>query len=125
MFLETEVRPRFAHVNNRLSSFEFRNNGARCSRLVSCALLFLFAFGSLTQAGHHHGSVQRDIPAATTGTARSSSTPVPRGRTQSSECLVCQFQQSLSSAAIFTPLLVLAPATTNHSVSIPIALVQS
>src|SRR5437660_955178 len=123
MFLEIELRLRFAQVSNRLSSYDFRNHGARCSRLVSYALLFLFAFGSLTQAGHHHGSVQRDIPAATTGSASSSSTPLPRGETQSSECLVCQFQQSLSSAAIFTPLLVLAPATTNHFVSIPPALV--
>jgi hypothetical protein len=88
--------------------------------LLSYALLFLFVYSSTAEAVHHHGVVSRNLAAATsavsdTGAVSNSSTPsAPQRSGSASECLVCQFQQNLSSAEIFTPLLVLAPATSDQ-----------
>jgi hypothetical protein len=91
------------------------------SRLLSYALLFLFIYSSTAEAVHHHGVVSRSLLAAAntvndTGAVNNSSTPsAPQRSAPASECLVCQFQQNLSSAEIFTPLLLLAPVTSNQT----------
>jgi len=100
------------------SKFTFAQR-APGSRLLSYALLFLFVYSSTAEAVHHHGVVSRNLPAATTstnGVVSNSSTPsAPQKSGPAGECLVCQFQQNLSSAEIFTPLLVLAPATSDQT----------
>jgi len=100
--------------------------------LLSYALLFLFVYSSTTEAVHHHGVVSRNLPAAATGAASdpgalsNSSTPsAPQRSSSAGECLVCQFQQNLSSAETFTPLLVLAPAASDQTFPIAAAVFRS
>jgi hypothetical protein len=90
------------------------------SRLLSYLLLFLISYGSSTEIFHHHGLASQKPSASqiagstfsdTERNNSSSKTPLER------DCLVCQFQRGLSSAAIFAPLLILAPTQTQLSVS--------
>jgi hypothetical protein len=80
--------------------------------VLSYVLLFLFAYGSTAEAVHSHGNIPRGLPAAMADLVRdgggTSSTKSPA---RSGDCLVCQFQENLSSAELFTPQLVLGPAT--------------
>jgi len=99
---------------------------------LSYALLFLFIYSSTAEAVHHHGVVSRDLPAAATstiddaGAVSNSSTPTtPQRSGAAGECLVCQFQQNLSSAESFTPLLVLAPPASEQTFSITVAVLFS
>jgi len=98
----------------RVSTSRIRR--ARSSRLLSYLLLFLICYGSSVEVLHHHGLTSQNPSASqsfgeTTGNQLSdgeqskSSTKTPLER----DCLVCQFQRGLSSAAIAAPLLVLAP----------------
>ena len=91
---------------------------ARSSRLLSYLLLFLMSYGSSTEIFHHHGF------ASAKSTATSANLLSDSGRNNSStktplerDCLVCQFQRGLSSAAIFAPFLVLAPVDIQRSLS--------
>jgi len=112
------------------SKFSFSDRGPG-SRLLSYALLFLFVFSSTAEAVHHHGVARNVLAAATTteadsGALSTSSNPsTPQRSSPTSECLVCQFQQNLSSAEIFTPLLVLAPVTSDQRFHITAAIFRS
>jgi|SRR5438105_7067061 len=80
-------------------------------RGLSYVLLFLFVYASTAEAVHTHGN---NLPAASAITnvnvADSSEGSTSTKHTSNSgECVVCQFQQSLSSAVLYTPLLLLAP----------------
>src|SRR5437764_14400381 len=91
---------------------------ARSSRLLSYLLLFLISYGSSTEIFHHHGFESEQSNAASGNLfsdsgRNNSSTKTPLER----DCLVCQFQRGLSSAAIFAPLLVVAPVNAHLAVS--------
>lgn len=86
---------------------------ARSARLLSYALLFLFAYNTTAEAVHNHRNTARTITAATSGfLTDGGGLTQRRAPAQTGECLVCQFQQNLSSVELFTPLLVLVPANT-------------
>jgi len=87
---------------------------------LAYVLLFLFAYGATTQAVHSHGIISGGVPAATADALRDSSgTSSTKGPARSSDCLVCQFQQSLSSAETFTPLLEAVPAASALVIQAP------
>jgi hypothetical protein len=104
-------------VNKRLSISDISRR-TRSVRLLSYVLLFLFAYGTTIEVVHSHRAIPRGAPAAESGFLQDSGGPSSTRQTaQSGECLVCQFQQNLSSAELFTPLLVFAAATTSSPVS--------
>ena len=112
-------------MHTQRSRFNFPHR-AQCSRLLSYALLFLFIYSSTAQAVHNHGKVVRGVPAAAGFVLNDgSTTSSTKGPATAGECLVCQFQQNLSSAEIFTPLIVLAPAVSPEIVSSPAASFRS
>jgi hypothetical protein len=95
-----------------------RRAQARSSRLLSYLLLFLISYGSSTEIFHHHGFASEKSHATSANLVSDnglnhSSTKTPLER----DCLVCQFQRGLSSAAIFAPLLVVAPVNARLAVS--------
>jgi hypothetical protein len=98
---------------------------------LSFALLLLFAYGSTAEAIHTHGNYSGNLAttsttaASDTGAASNSNTPAPRRSGAVNECLVCQFQQNLSSAEIFTPALTQAPPTATQQFRIATALFSS
>src|SRR6266550_3008720 len=111
--------PLFKKVNRRLGILDFSRR-ARTARVLSYVLLFLFAYGTTRDAIHSHRNLPQSTPSATSGFLTGAGSPSQtRGSTQSGECLVCQFQQNLSSAELFTPLLVLAPAPSPSFSSVP------
>src|SRR5574341_1497521 len=94
------------------------------SRVLSYVLLFLISYGSSTEIFHHHGLASQKAAASENAGStsanvfsdteqRNSSSRMPLER----DCLVCQFQRGLSSAAIFAPFLVLAPTGIRPDVS--------
>jgi Protein of unknown function (DUF2946) len=106
-------------VNRQLLRFDDRHR-ARATRLLSYALLILFAYGSTAEAVHSHGSGLQRVPAADTLTSAvdtASNTSSRNDTNQSGDCVICQFHQNLSAAAIFTPLLVMTAATSTPQVS--------
>src|ERR1041384_5517315 len=78
------------------------------SRLLGYALLVLISYGSTVGILHHHDVASRGKAVvsntATSNTPSNSSRKIPTER----ECLVCQFHRGLSSAALFSPVLVFA-----------------
>jgi hypothetical protein len=97
---------------------------ARSSRVLSYLLLFLISYGSATEIFHHHGfAAQKASVAENTNTTFANSFSSTEQKNSSSktqqerDCLVCQFQRGLSSAAIFAPLLILAPIDIRPGVS--------
>jgi hypothetical protein len=85
---------------------------------LSYLLLFLISYGSSTEIFHHHGFASEKSNATSANLfsdngRNNSSTKTPLER----DCLVCQFQRGLSSAAIFAPLLVVAPVNAHLAVS--------
>ncbi|MDQ2855018.1 MAG: hypothetical protein M3R68_01720 [Acidobacteriota bacterium] len=100
-------------MNKRLSISDI-SRGTRSVRVLSYVLLFLFAYGTTTEVVHSHRTIPRGIPAAESGFLQDSGgTSSTRQTAQSGDCLVCQFQQNLSSAELFIPSLVFAAATTS------------
>ncbi|PWT90616.1 MAG: hypothetical protein C5B55_09465 [Blastocatellia bacterium] len=84
---------------------------ARGSRVLSYLLLFLISYSSSAEIFHHHGLGSEKITATSRWASvfsdtseNNSSTKAPLER----NCLVCQFQRGLSSAAISAPVFVLA-----------------
>jgi hypothetical protein len=96
---------------------------ARSSRVLSFLLLFLISYGSSTEIFHHHGLAAQKSSVAENTNATSNSFSSAEQKNSSSrtqqerDCLVCQFQRGLSSAAIFAPLLILAPIDIQPGVS--------
>src|SRR5438045_8114959 len=94
-----------------------RMRRARSSRALSYLLLFLISYGSSTEVFHHHGFASAKSNATSANLLsdsgqNNSSTKTPLER----DCLVCQFQRGLSSAAIFALFLVLAHIDIQRSV---------
>src|SRR6266850_137472 len=89
---------------------------ARCSRVLTYLLLVLVGYGSTFGLTHRHGIFspkisQPDAYSLTNSlTARDVTTSTPN-HPRSGDCLVCQFQQSLSNAEIFTPAVIHASTT--------------
>src|SRR5690349_22097768 len=85
------------------------------SRALAYVLLILVAFSSTVGLAHRHGSLSRN-PSQTTFSFTETNSPVqinvPSSTTQDpvrpDDCLICHFQQSLSSAEIFTPVVLAA-----------------
>ena len=105
----------------RLQSVNHRRRVYR-SRALAYVLLILVGFSSTVGLAHRHGSLARNASQTTssfTETNTSVKINLPSSTTQdpvrSGDCLVCHFQQSLSSAEIFTPV-VLAALTGSTSV---------
>lgn len=80
------------------------------SRGLAYALLILIGFTSTVGLTHRHGSRQPKLSPNTVSFTRTSSLPqvnapasTTRDSSRSSDCLICQFQQNLSSAEVFTP----------------------
>ena len=97
---------------------------ARCSRVLSYLLLFLISYGSSTEIFHHHGLASEKPNAAESDGSTSANLFSDTERNNSSsrtplerDCLVCQFQRGLSSAAIFAPSLILAATDVRPGVS--------
>ena len=108
-------------MTTRLPSVNYHQRACR-SRALAYVLLILVGFSSTVGLAHRHGSLSRN-PSQTTVSLTEANTSVkinvPASTTQdpvrSGDCLVCHFQQSLSSAEIFTPV-VLAGLTESTSV---------
>jgi hypothetical protein len=109
----------FSEVNKSFSILSLSRR-ARPARLLSYALLFLFAYNATVEAVHNHRKFFGPAPAATGTVLSDDGSTETRRSTTSIECLVCQFQQNLSSVELFTPQLVLAPST-----SLPVSGVAS
>src|ERR1044071_3548059 len=97
---------------------------ARYSRVLSFVLLFLISYGSSTEIFHHHGlaaekgSVSEKTNPSSANLFSDSEQKNSSSKTQQErDCLVCQFQRGLSSAAIFAPVLVLAPINIQPGIS--------
>ena len=89
---------------------------ALCSRVLIYVLLVLFGYGSTFGLAHRHGNPSPKISQPNTYSitnslaARDGSTSTTN-HPKSSDCLVCQFQQSLSNAEIFTAVVIHASTT--------------
>jgi len=87
---------------------------ARRSRALAYLLLILIGFSSTVGVTHHHGRTNLSPP-TTSSTIHSplAEVSIPSSTTRdpvkSGDCLVCQFQQTLSNAEIFTPEVLPAP----------------
>jgi hypothetical protein len=88
---------------------------AHCSRALTYLLLVLVGYGSTVVLAHRHRglSPKTSRPTAVSTTtsslaAKDATTSSTDGPIKSCDCLVCQFQHSLSSAAISRPRPVLA-----------------
>jgi hypothetical protein len=94
------------------------------SRLVAYVLLGLVSYGATLGLTHRHGNVLRSIsqPAYATLTnsltARDPTTSTTSDR-KLGDCTVCQFQQNLSNAEIFTPV-VIRTSLTSASITPPV-----
>ena len=104
----------------RLQSVNHSQHASR-SRALAYVLLILIGFSSTVGLAHRHGLSTNlsQTRFSLTETNASPTINVPPSTTQdpvqSGDCLVCHFQQSLSSAEIFTPV-VLAALTGSASV---------
>jgi hypothetical protein len=91
-----------------LTSSLHHGQRARCSRVLTYLLLVLVGYGSTLGLTHRHGNLSPRISqpnAYTTITNSLAARDVTTSTTnhpKSGDCLVCQFQQSLSNAEIFT-----------------------
>jgi len=109
-----QVRSRFCrNIPVRLQSVNYRSRVAR-SRALAYVLLALIGFSSTLGLTHRHGSHSRNPSQTTffTETSDSAKINVPSSTTQEparpGDCLVCQFQRTLSNAEIFTPAILAA-----------------
>jgi hypothetical protein len=96
-----------------------RSRQARWSRLSSYVLLFLISFSSSIEIFHRHGFVDKKTTDAyvSAGICSDESDNDSSEELLESGCLVCQFQRSLSSAAMVAPLLIWAPTDIEHRAS--------
>jgi hypothetical protein len=119
-----------SQVRTERPSFSF-NNHPRSARFLSYALLFLFVYTSTAEVVHHHGAGSRNLVLSVanasdnTGEVNSSAPSSSQKPGTTTECLVCQFQQNLSGAEIFTPLLLLAPAATEPGLPVSLPFFRS
>ena len=117
--LQNRGKASFRKVNKRLSIFDYSHR-PYLARLLSYVLVVLVAYGSTAEAVHSHGALSRGVlPAAAdtvldAGGTSSTNTPV-----RFSDCLVCQFQQNLSSAELFTPPLESATEASASIIQVP------
>jgi hypothetical protein len=109
-------------VNKKLSILDLSRR-VRATRLLSFALLILVAYGTTVEAIHTHRNLLRSNEAASSACLHEGDgSTQSRAQSQAGECLACQFQQNLSSAELFTPHLVLAPAVSlPASISSPVS----
>jgi len=89
---------------------------AHCSRVLVYVLLVLVGYGSTFGLTHRHGNLspkisQPDTYSITDSLAARDGTTSTANHPKSSDCLVCQFQQNLSNAEIFTPVVIPGSAT--------------
>ncbi len=105
------------------SSFLHFQRASR-ARVVTYVLLGLISYGATLGLTHRHGNVLRSIsqPAYATTTnslAAGDLTPSTTNHPNPGDCLVCQFQQSLSNAEIFTPV-VISTSVTSAPITPPV-----
>src|SRR5437588_12264394 len=100
---------------------DFRN--ALCVRSLTYALLLLFAYGSTAEALHNHGNIlagASETDAISVSESREGTTS-SNDRPQAGDCVLCQFQQSLSSAAMFSPSLLLVSQEFHTTATVAVA----
>jgi len=96
---------------------------ARWSRVLTYLLLVLVGYGSTFGLAHRHGNLSPKISeqnaySITDSLAARDGSTSTTNHPKSSDCLVCQFQQSLSNAEIFTPVVIHASTTSPSIVRI-------
>jgi len=94
------------------------------SRVVIYVLLGLISYGATFGLTHRHGNALRSVsqPATATTTnslAEGDLTNSTTNHPNPGDCLVCQFQQSLSNAELFTPV-VISTSVTSASITPPV-----
>jgi len=78
-------------------------------RWLACALLLLVSYGSTFEFVHRHGNNSNNLAGQCTAINDSSDLTSPEGNSVPGQCLVCQFQQHLSTNVTAAPLLLSAP----------------
>ena len=110
-------------LSGMLSSLLHFQRASR-SRVVAYVLLALVSYGATLGSMHRHGNVLRSIPQAAYATLTNSLaardlTTSTTNDPKPGDCLVCQFQQSLSNAEIFTPVVIRTSLTSSPSITPP------
>src|SRR6266536_3685940 len=99
-------------MNGRLTSAFDRGQHARRSRALAYVLLVLIGYGSTLGVTHRHGNLSPRISQPNAYTTITNSlaardvTTSTTNRSKSGDCLVCQFQQSLSNGELCTPVVI-------------------
>ena len=115
----------FPVVKEKLSILDLSRR-ARSTRLLSYALLFLVAYSTTVEAVHTHKNLLAGSTEVSSACLSDSNAPTqPRTQSPAGECLACQFQHNLSSAELFTPLLILAPVASRPVTSTAVVEVSS
>jgi len=106
-------------MRGRLPLLGHRGQRARWSRVVTWVLILLIGYGSTAEAVHHHGIASRKTAAAALNLSVISNSGVDSSGNPLAQrdCLICQFHRGLSSTALFSPMLLLAPSVSTAFVS--------